>query len=371
MSNHENKPIRIAQIMGKLWAGGVESVMFNYYRAIDKKEIQFDFFYDADSTVAPPTDLVNMGARFYKIPPYQKLPIYLKTLKEYFRKNHYMIVHSHINTLSIFPLLVAWSEHIPVRIAHSHSVPEGKEFKRNTLKYFLRIFGKLFATDYFACSEKAGRWMWGNQLFDAGKVYIVKNAINFRQFQHSQNETSSLRRYLGLNDKFVIGHVGRFTYAKNHIFLISVFKEICKLKTDAVLLLVGDGELHNQIIEELNNSHLKNKTVLVGKVSDPENYYRLFDVMILPSIFEGLPLTAIESQVAGVPIVVSEAIPDEAVISNCCIRKNLTNSLDDWVNTILKISNDKVILNKNSQDFDVEKQARNLCLWYMEHGMPR
>ena len=117
----KDEPIRVAQIMGKLWAGGVEMVVFNYYRAIDKSKIQFDFYYDADSTVEPPQDLIDMGARFYKIPPYQKLPQYIRELKKHLKENQYLIVHSHLNTLSVFPLFVAWMCRVPVRVAHNHS----------------------------------------------------------------------------------------------------------------------------------------------------------------------------------------------------------------------------------------------------------
>ena len=116
----KDEPIRVAQIMGKLWAGGVEMVVFNYYRAIDKSKIQFDFYYDADSTVEPPQDLIDMGARFYKIPPYQKLPQYIRELKKHLKENQYLIVHSHLNTLSVFPLFVAWMCRVPVRVAHNH-----------------------------------------------------------------------------------------------------------------------------------------------------------------------------------------------------------------------------------------------------------
>ena len=222
----KDEPIRVAQIMGKLWAGGVEMVVFNYYRAIDKSKIQFDFYYDADSTVEPPQDLIDMGARFYKIPPYQKLPQYIRELKKHLKENQYLIVHSHLNTLSVFPLFVAWMCRVPVRVAHNHSVPSGKELKRDALKYFLRIFGRVFPTDYFACSEKAGRWMFGNRNYDAGKVVVIKNATDFERFRADEETIEKLKKQLGLNDKFVIGHIGRFTFAKNHEFLLDVFKKI-------------------------------------------------------------------------------------------------------------------------------------------------
>lgn len=361
-----NEPIRVAQIMGKLWAGGVEMVVFNYYRAIDKSKVQFDFYYDADSTVEPPQDLIDMGARFIKVPPYQKLPQYLKTLKRYFKENNYKIVHSHINTLSVFPLFSAWTCHIPVRIAHNHSVPGGNEFKRNALKYFLRLFAKVFATDYFACSEKAGRWMFGDTTFEKGKVVVMKNAIDFDRFRPDQDFVESRKKDLEIEDKYVIGCIGRFTFAKNHKFLINVFSEIMKKRDDVVLLLVGDGELRSDIVRWIKEKNIQDNTILVGQVADPENYYRLCNVVAVPSLFEGLSLTTIESQIAGVPVVISNAVPDEAIISNGITKINDTNSVSLWVSSLM--SEKVVSLNDSSQDYNIENAVIKVEEWYLRHG---
>lgn len=362
----KEKPIRVAQIMGKLWAGGVEMVVFNYYRAIDKTKIQFDFYYDADSTVEPPKDLIDMGARFIKIPPYQKLPSYLGTLCKHFKENGYQIVHSHINTLSVFPLFAAWVCHIPVRIAHNHSVPGGNEFKRNALKYFLRLFAKVFSTDYFACSEKAGRWMFGDKDFDSGKVTVIKNATDFDRFRPSDVQTCDLREKLGLDGKFVIGHIGRFTFAKNHPFLLDTFKQLSELRNDAVLLLVGDGELHESIREGIKKRKLENRVVMSGQVSNPEAYYRLANVLAIPSIFEGLSLTTIESQIAGVPVVASTAVPEEAIISDGVVRLNLED-INAWVDTILEMENKSVNLDDRSRDYNIQIAVYKLEKWYEEN----
>ena len=362
MKQNSDEPIRVAQIMGKLWAGGVEMVVFNYYRAIDKSKIQFDFYYDADSTVVPPQDLIDMGARFYKLPPYQKLPQYICKLKKYLKENRYLIVHSHLNTLSVFPLFVAWMSRVPVRIAHNHSVPAGKEIGRDTLKSFLRLFAKVFPTDYFSCSEKAGRWMFGNKTFDAGRVFIVKNATDFSRFRPTYEKTENLKKQLGLKEKFVVGHVGRFTYAKNHNFLLDIFSEISIKKENAILLLVGDGELHQAIVNKVKEKGLEKKVVFAGQVSNPELYYSLADVIVIPSIFEGLSLATIESQIAGVPSVVSEAIPEEAIISDGVARLSLQSF--NWVSTILSMENKAVVLNENSKDYDIYYAVKKLENWY-------
>lgn len=358
-----DEPIRIAHIMGKLWAGGVEMVVYNYYRAIDKKKVQFDFYYDADSTVDPPEELIAMGARFYKLPPYQMLPQYVRELRKHLKKNKYQIVHSHLNTLSVFPLFTAWTCNIPIRIAHNHSVPGGKEIRRDLLKYFLRLFAKTFATDYFACSEKAGRWMFGNYLFDTNRVMVVKNAIDFERFHPLKDQIEDLKNEWGLKNKFVVEHVGRFTYAKNHTFLLDIFSEIVSKRSDAVLLLVGDGELHQVIVDKVKEKGLEQKVIFSGKVSNPELYYSLADVLVIPSIFEGLSLATIESQIAGVPVVVSDSIPEEAVISNGVKRLKLNDK--NWADIVLDIATKKVELNEKSTEYNIKYAVKILEKWYI------
>lgn len=359
-------PIRIAQIMGKLWAGGVETVVFNYYRQMDKDKVQFDFFYDADSTVDFPQELRDMGAGSYEVPPYQNLPAYIQTLRKYFRKNDYLFVHSHINSLSVFPLYAAWREKVPIRIAHNHSVPGGNETKRNLLKNVLKHFSHLFSTDYFACSEMAGRWLFGKKSFEENKVKVVRNAVDFDKFRSASDEKLNLQKKYNLKDKFVVGHVGRFCYPKNHLFLLDVFKQIKKRQENAVLILVGDGELHNQIVKEINEKKLADDVILVGNVSDPEKYYRLFSVLILPSWFEGLSLATIEAQISGVPSLISTAIPSEAIISDACQYMELTDSAEKWAEEALKLSERTVQLNSFSREYDIKKAAPQLLEWYQK-----
>lgn len=354
------KPVRIAQIMGKLWAGGVEAVVFNYYRAIDKSQYQFDFYYDADSTVEPPKDLIEMGARFIKIPPYQQLNEYLKTLERYLKDNNYLIVHSHINTLSVFPLYSAKCAGVPIRIAHNHSVPGGHELKKNLAKDILKHFSKINATDYFACSEKAGRWLFGNKDFNSGKVFVMKNAIDFSQYSRPVQETNNIKHDLNLENKFVVGHVGRFTFAKNHKFVIEIFNEILKKREDAVLLLVGDGELHQEIVNQIRTLNLDTHVVMTGKVGDPQKYYAIMDVLILPSVFEGLSMTTIEAQAAGKNILISHAVPGEAVISNGCHYMDEGASASDWAIKAINVANSEVKYKDNKLDYDITHAVHKL-----------
>lgn len=361
----ECKPVRIAQIIGKMWAGGVEAVVFNYYRALDHNKIQFDFFYDADSTVEPSEDLIAMGARFYKLPPYQKVWKYICVLRKYLKANKYKIVHSHLNTLSVIPLFVAWLLKIEVRIAHNHSVPAGKEWGRYIVKNILRKFSKVFATNYFACSEKAGRWLFGDRIFDRGQVTIIKNAVDLKKFTISISEKELLRQKLGLTSELIIGHVGRFTYAKNHKKLLNIFCEIKKRIPTARLLLVGDGELKEDIKKQIHDLNMDDAVIFTGKVTDAERYYFVMDVVILPSIFEGFSITTIEAQLAGIPIVISKAVPEEAVISDGCKYMDIEAADVKWADTVCKTIGKRVVTDKRKDEFDISECALKLQNWYL------
>ena len=361
----EKKSVRIAHIIGRMCAGGVESVVFNYYRQINKDVIQFDFYYDSDSTIEPPEELVSLGARFFKVPAYKNLNKYINTLYNHFKINNYDIVHSHLNTLSIFPLFAAKMAGIPIRIAHNHSVPGGNEWRRNALKYFLKNFSKTYATDYFACSEKAGRWLFGNRIYEDGKVFILRNAVDFEKYLKEYPESTEMIQKLNIKDKFIVGNVGRFTFAKNHSFLLEVFKLVKKERNDAILLLVGDGELREEIIEKINTLGISDSVIMAGKVSNPEIYYKLMNVLLIPSIFEGLSLTAIEGQISGIPVLASEAVPIEAKISSAFKYLSLSESALCWAEEVIKISQKKSYLTEEHENYDIKRKVSVLENWYL------
>ena len=298
LNNNSNKkedltdePIRIAQIMGKWLGGGVESVVMNYYRHMDRTKIQFDFICDEDSTNIPYEEIEKMGGKVILIPPYQKVIKYHKELKKILKNGNYKIVHSHINTLSVFSLFAAKCAGVPVRIAHSHSTTNKKEFKKNIMKQILRPFSKLFATDYMCCSELAGRWLFGNKEYDKGKVYLLNNAIDVDKFKFDENIRNAKRQELNIDDNtLVIGHVGRFVEQKNHRFLIDVFNEVHKQKSNSVLLLVGQGPLMHEIKEKVKKLGLENYVLFLGQRNDTNELYQAMDLFVLPSLYEGLPV---------------------------------------------------------------------------------
>lgn len=362
-----DKTIRVAHVIGKLNAAGVEAVVNNYYRNIDHKKIQFDYFIDTDSNCEPPQELIEMGARYYVIPPYQKLPQYLKTLIRYFKENDYKIVHSGMNTLAVFSLFAAWIVKVPVRINHNHSTASKGETKRNIIKYILRPFAKIFATDLCACSYYAGKWLFGKKAMERGKVTVFNNAIDLDKFRFSQTERSEVRKELELEDKFVVGHVGRFCFQKNHDKLIDIFAEIHKKLPDSVLLLVGIGELMNETKEKVERLGLSDAVLFLGVRNDVNRLYQAMDVFVLPSHYEGLPVVGVEAQGAGLPCVFSNAMTAETKMSDVTQMISLEKSSEQWAEIILDTRkykrSDKCEFIK-AAGFDIKIEAKKLEEYY-------
>lgn len=288
MENLDEKII-VAHIMGKWNGGGVESVVMNYYRNIDRNKIQFHFLCDEDSTDIPYEEIEKLGGKVIVIPPYQKLFKYQKELYRIFKENNYKIVHSHINALSVFPLRIAKKAKIPVRIAHSHSTSNKKEWKKNILKIILRPLSKLYANNYFACTEYAGKWLFGKKVVERKELNVINNAIDLKKFEFNENTRKALREELGIKeDTLIIGHVGRFMKQKNHEFLIEVFNEVYKKNQNTLLILIGQGPLLSEIKQKAINLNIEDKIKFIGQVTDVEKYYNIMDIFLFPSIYEGL-----------------------------------------------------------------------------------
>ncbi len=331
-----NEPIRVAQIMGKWIGGGVESVVMNYYRHIDRTKIQFDFICDEDSTNIPYEEIEKLGGRVILIPPYQKLFKYHNKLKKILKDGNYKIVHSHINTLSIFSLFAAKCAGVPVRIAHSHSTTNKKEKKKNLLKQALRPFSKEFATDYMCCSELAGRWLFGNKEYDKGNVYLLNNAIDLDKFKYDEKIRSEKRKKLNISDDtLVIGHVGRFVEQKNHRFLIDIFNEIHKQNSNSILLLAGQGPLMEEIKSKVESLGLEKFVIFLGQIDDADKLYQAIDIFVLSSLYEGLPVVGVEAQATGLLCELSSNMTKETKILDTTRFISLDKSAKEWASIIL------------------------------------
>lgn len=330
------EPIRIAQIIGKWVGGGVEAVIMNYYRAMNRGKIQFDFICDEDSTNIPYEEIKSLGGKVILIPPYQKLFKYQRVLKEILREGNYKIVHSHINALSVFPLRIAKKVGVPIRIAHSHSTTNKKEWKKNFFKSILKPFSKVYATNYFCCTEHAGRWLFGNKKFENGEIYILNNAINLEKFIYNEKIRENKRTELKIDkDTIVLGHIGRFVEQKNHKFLINIFNEVHKKNINTKLILVGQGPLKKEIEQQIKQLNIEDYVLMLGQRADVNEIYQAFDIFLFPSLYEGLGMVAIEAQAAGNLCIVSTEIPKVAKVTKKMKFLDLSAPNQRWVDCIL------------------------------------
>lgn len=362
----KEKIIRVAQIMGKLNAGGVESVIYNYYKNINHNKIQFDFIIDEDSKVEIPSSILELGARCFVVPPYQNIFKYISTLKKLFKENNYSIVHSNMTTISVFSLYAAKKAKVPIRICHSHSTAGKGETVRNILKYVLRIFSKIYATDYFACSVYAGEWLFGRKELKKGNIKIINNAIDVDAFKYDLTVRENVRKELGLENNFVIGHAGRFVTQKNHSFLVDVFFELQKNYSDAVLILLGDGPLRAEIEEKVDNLGISGKVKFLGIQKTMSKYYQAMDCFVMPSLYEGLPVVGVEAQASGLPVIASTSMTQEIKISHSFKMLSLSDNVEAWCSSILKSKFESRITDMDLfKEFNIKMQAKKLEEFYL------
>lgn len=357
--------VRIAQVMGKMENGGVEAVVMNYWRNIDKNRFQFDFIADSDSSIPQRAEIEALGGRVIVVPPYQRINEYISALTRIFKENRYKIVHSHMNTLSVFPLFAARRAGVPVRIAHNHSTAGKGEHKKNVLKYMLRPFAKVNATHFAACSEYAGDWLFGKGAVARGEVTVFNNAIDLNRFRFSPEIRDSVRKSLGIENAFVVGHVGRFCFQKNHEFLVDIFEEIHKKRADACLLLIGEGGLTDSVRKKLAEKKLSDSAIFLGNRSDVNELYSAMDVFVLPSRYEGLPVVGVEAQAAGLVCVLSDAMTRETVMQSTTKMLSLNDSAEKWCSEILTAEG---VRNSDAPDnmdkFDIAKIVGRLEKYY-------
>ena len=326
--------IRVLEVVNDMQRAGLETMLMNYYRNIDRNQIQFDFLthrpYEGDYD----QEIKSLGGKIYHAPRLypQNYPAYFKYMKKFF-ENHpeYQIVHSHIDAMSYLPLRAAKTAGIPIRIAHSHNTSIDKDFKYPLKVYFKHQISKV-ANYYAACGQAAGKFLFPGKSFK-----FIPNAIEPDNFLFNEQIRQEYRTKLGFTAKnFVIGHVGRLSYQKNHKFLIKVFDEVHKKEPNARLVLVGVGEKEKVIRKQVHELQLDKYVQFLGKRNDVAKLYQAFDVFVMPSLFEGIPVVGIEAQFSGLPIVFSDKVPKEVAFTDQCTFLSLNESFNNWASVILR-----------------------------------
>jgi glycosyltransferase involved in cell wall biosynthesis len=357
-------PIRIAVFMGEFIPGGQKTVVLNYYYSIDKSKIQFDFFIGAGISEREISEIEALGGRIFILPRITNILGFINQAQKILRANRYRIVHCYLNTLDVFPLFAAWLARVPVRISESITTAHPGELK-TILKWMLRPFGKLFPTNLAANSLCAAKWSFGEKRLT--KCRIIRNGIDLEKYHFDAQLRKTMRGKLGYDDKFIIGHIGRYAFQKNHSFLIDIFAKVHELDNAARLALVGYGSLKDEIFYKIERLGLSEYVYDIGATEDILQYYHAMDVFVLPSFYEGLPVVAIEAQACCLPCVVSEEVTPESKITDIVEFVSLYDSTEVWAEKILrykKYSRYRTDEQVRSSGYDIKKEATLLEEYY-------
>lgn len=323
--------MRVLQVVTNMDRGGLESMLMNYYRHIDREKIQFDFLVHRQERAAFDDEIETLGGRIYCLPrlvPWSKS--YLSALNRFFDEHTgYKVVHVHQDCLSSVILKAAKQHDVPVRIAHSHSANQDKNLKYPIKLWYKRSIPE-YATNLFACGKDAGDWMFGGASYQ-----IINNAIDVAAYTYGPTKRQEMRRQLGLENKFTIGHVGGFSQPKNHPFLLDIFAALLKKEPNAVLLLVGGGEGMLKIQAKAQELGIAEHVRFLGVRSDVADLMQTMDVFVFPSLYEGLGIALVEAQAAGLPCVVSDTIPHEAYLTDLVDSEKLSAPEEKWAEKIL------------------------------------
>ena len=358
---------RVLQVVTDMNVGGIEMLIMNYYRHMDRNKIQFDFLMHRFDPSYFDEEILQMGGRIYRLPPIQPKSFvdYRRRLSNFFETHKYRVVHAHNNAYSMFVLREAMRHKTPVCVASSHcAFPRLGLVHRLTYDY-CRAFINRYCTHRFACSRLAGQW-----LFSGADFKILPNAIAAGKFSFSETVRQEMRAELGLGEHFTIMHVGRLCHPKNHTFLLDAFACLLENNPKAKLVLVGDGELREEV-EQKTNRLPKNSVLLLGTRNDIPKLLQAADVFVFPSVFEGLPVTMIEAQAAGLPCVMSDTITDECIVTDLVTALPITDP-QIWAEEILKkrgtVRTDR-LADIQASGYDIAAAAEKLTRFYL-NGEP-
>ena len=362
------KTIRILQVIGIMNRGGAETMIMNLYRNIDRTKIQFDFVENEGDEAVFDEEIQQLGGKIFRCPRYKGRNhfAYIKWWNSFFMSHagEYPIVHGHIGSTAAIYLSIA-KKYGAYTIAHSHSADVGS--------VMYRVFAyptRYIADHFFTCSKAAGIARYGRKVGnDSERCQVLNNAVDTVKFVFNPQMRQQMRSALHIKENaVVIGHVGRFVEAKNHLFLIDVFSKIFKRNSNAVLLLIGDGELRPEIERAIVEKQLDNAVILTGVRPNVWDYYQAMDVFLFPSVYEGLPVSMVEAQAAGLPCCVSANVPGDAAITDLVDYLPLENGAEKWAEIVLeKAGKPRVDMRNEIQaaGFDVASTANWLEKYYL------
>lgn len=364
--------MKVLQVGLSFNPGGIESFVMAYYRELSKQKVRFDFI-SMFPHLAYEEEIASLGGKVFHTRDARKHPLqFSRQMGKILRIGRYDAVH--VNMLSaanIVPLIVARKHKVPVVIAHSHN-SSTPGLVRNLMHRINRPLIPVFATEYFACSELAGEWLFSDKIRKSAQYHVIHNALDLEKFAFRQSERNEIRRELGVEGKFVLGHVGRFEEQKNHEFLLEIFREVASACENAVLLLVGEGELQEVIRKKARDYGIENRIQFLGIRKDVAKLWKGMDVFVFPSLFEGLPIVALEAQASGIQSVMANTITSEVKLIDKVEFLSLQDSPKKWSQIILSYKGEERKEEENAvikqsfaeAGYDIESAAKTLLSYY-------
>jgi len=353
------EPKRILCVFSLLSRGGAENMCMNIYRHIDRNKIQFDFVKHMNGRGDFEDEIVALGGRIYQAPRFRMYNYfsYIQWWRRHFQ-NHpeHRIVHAHFFTIAPIYLGVA-KKYSRTTINHIHGTTAG-----GGIKDFIAKRSKKVSDYKFACSKSAGKWGYQDEKFE-----VINNALEIDTYRFDEKIRTTVREGLGLSQHFVMGTVANYSAVKNPIGLIKIFEEVGKLRSDARLLWVGSGPMQNEIREEIKKRNLEERILLVGNRNDVPHLLQAMDVFLLPSFSEGLPVSLIEAQTAGLPCLCSDVITKEVDITGLCKFISI-DDIEEWVEECKNVSNprrDSAYIDVARNGYDISETSRQLQDFYM------
>lgn len=337
-------------------ASGVNTFAMNYLREMDHDEIQVDFavYFERES---PYIDEINgYGGKTFVLPSIKNMAEHIRACRNIIKRGHYDVIHDNSLILTIPIMLVAKKENVPVRILHSHATELGENKWKKVRNKILLPLLKICATDYLACSNAAGKAMFGKANYT-----VVPNVVPCDKLIFNYEVRKIIRRKMNVENKLVVATVGRASYQKNPFFILDIVKELTNDNSDIVFWWIGNGPLEEQIVEYAEKIGLKRNFIFLGKRSDVLDLYQAMDCFLLPSIFEGLPVTGVEAQAMGLPMVVSDTVTDEMVYTDLVDYVALDAPVEVWVEHLKKALSCNVERTKYIHELERSKFSNAGC----------
>lgn len=334
-----DKPIRILHVLGLFDYGGAESLVMNLFRHMDRSKIMFDFVVHSEEEGAFEEEAKQLGATIYRVPQYtgKNHFKYRNTWEKLFQKHReYTVIHGHVRSTANIYLKIAKGYGLKT-IAHSHSISSGTGLSAMVKNVMQRGIRK--KTDYFlACSEEAGRWLFGKKVVKQSNFYIMNNAIKAEQYIFNSDIRKKSRNKLGITNEIVIGHVGRLHESKNHLRLLSIYRDFLQLEPNSLMLLIGDGDLKEAIENKITELKLTDNVKMLGSRNDTHELLQAMDVFLFPSLYEGLGISVVEAQANSLPSLVSTVIPKEAYFTETVTSLPLEGKDSEWAKVLNQLS---------------------------------